>query len=75
MPARKYPSNLERIADLEGTLRKGVRIPNTPPGTGLPPRLIRYLRDFGTLKRGRNRDIKWNVPGYRALSRLDLLRR
>jgi hypothetical protein len=75
MPARKYPSNLERIAALESALRKGVRIPNTPPGAGLPPKVVRYLRDFSALKRDRNRDIKWSVPGYRVLSRLDLLRR
>ena len=75
MPARKYPFSLERFADLERPVRKGVRIPNTPPGTGLPPRVVRYLRDFSAHKRGKNKNITWRVPGYGILSRLDLLRR
>ena len=75
MPARKYLLTLERFAALEPTLRKGVRVPNTPPGSGLPPRVVRYLRDFGAHKRGSNRDSTWRLPGYRILSRLDLLRR
>jgi hypothetical protein len=75
MPARKYLLTLERFAALEPPLRKGVRVPNTPPGSGLPPRVVRYLRDFGALKRGSNRDSTWRLPGYGVLSRLDQLRR
>jgi hypothetical protein len=75
MPARKYPLSLDRIAVLERTAPKGVRVPTTPPGTGLPPKVVRYLRDFRLHKQGRNKDISWRVPGYRILSRVELLRR
>ena len=75
MPARKYPLSLDRIAVLERTAHKGVRVPTTPPGSGLPPKVVRYLRDFRLHKQGRNKDISWRVPGYRILSQMGLLRR
>jgi hypothetical protein len=75
MPARKYTFSLDKFATLERPLRKGVRLPDTPPGTGLPPKVVRYLRDFGSRKHSKTKDITWNVPGYGILSRLDLLRR
>lgn len=75
MPARHYPYNLDRFADLRVPLRKGVRIPVTPPGAGLPPRVVRYLRDFGSHKQGGTKEIRWRIPGYQILSRQDLLRR
>jgi hypothetical protein len=75
MPARNYPFSFDRFAALERPPRKGVRLPNSPPGNGLPPRVVRYLRDFSSLKKGRNKDITWRLQGYEILSRLDLLRR
>ena len=75
MPARKYSFSLERIAALQGPVRKGVRLPTTPPGAGLPPKVVRYLRDFSRHKQSRDQDATWHLPGYQILSRRDLLRR
>ncbi|MCL4176944.1 MAG: hypothetical protein KJ072_04260 [Verrucomicrobia bacterium] len=75
MPARKYSLSLDRIAALERPVRQGVRLPTTPPGAGLPPKVVRYLRDFNSHKQGRNKQHSWRLPGYRILSQEDLLRR
>ncbi len=75
MPARRYPLSLDKFATLEAPFPKGVRVPKTPPGAGLPPRVVRYLRDFAAQKNASEKEITWRVPGYGILSRRDILLR
>jgi hypothetical protein len=76
MSARKYTLGLNSIAGLNAIRTAGARLPKTPAGHGLPPKLVRTLANYRNFKQGRYmKGSCWRLPGYEVLSRDDLLRR
>jgi hypothetical protein len=76
MSARKYTLGLNNIAGLNAIQTTCARLPRTPAGHGLPPKLVRMLANYRNFKQGRYMTgVRWQLPGYEILSRDDLLRR